>query len=219
MLGCQQHEGRAARPRLRARRERSVPLAGDDQGPGPPRRGKAVSDESRRAHGYGTVHDDDELVGRGEAHAPTQRRDGRVAQRHSGDEGSEDVAARSGDGEPQRRADRPRGADGEERRAQAEVRARRQQAAQLLPVVPLEGPLEAAAVGEGPGPGRSALELFLVRSDHREQARLEPDVDAAGLAAPRNCVQTPRRSPQRKQRDEQEIRDEFELKAHVDPTI
>ena len=95
----------------------------------------------------------------------------------------------------------------------------REHALEGLAVPHLEGALETPVVRERGRPVGHAAGLGLVRADHGPQPGLEPGIHLAGLAAARDGMEAPGRGPQRKQGDKQEIRDEFEPEAHLDPTM
>src|SRR5215831_14796196 len=125
--------------------------------------------------------------------------------------GTPKTSVASGDDDPRSAADRLLRPERQKRRVEPEVGRGRQQAAQRPGVTALERALEARADGERTRPVVGCRELVRVCRVHRAQPRLEADVNASGLAAPGDRVQPPRRGPQRKERDKQEIRDEFDL--------
>src|SRR3954447_641020 len=142
-----------------------------------------------------------------------------IGEWHAPHDGAECFSRPSEDGDtrgPAHRRERP---GGEDRRAEPDAVLASEHALKGLAVPDLEGALEVAVARERVRPVGHAGGLGLVRPHDGPQPGLEPRIHLPRLAAARDGVQAPGRGSQRKQRDKQEIRDEFESEAHLDPTI
>ena len=178
-------------------------------------RRQAATADAGRADADKTALGDDERVG-SDPGAVAQARHGRSAERNARGQRAE-ASARADHLDDLRGPDRLGGTGREHSRPKADVGCAPEDPPQRNPVAALQVALETRARREPAGAVPCSLELVLVRAQDGAEARLETHVHAPRLASAGDGVQPPGRRAQGEQRDEQEIRDEFELETHMTP--
>jgi hypothetical protein len=156
---------------------------------------------------------EDQLVLGPKARARAQEAEQRVVERH----GDRDPAERAPSVEHVHRLERRRTRDRADREPRArshdDVRRASQSARELVAIAGPERQLELRLGGSLRGGVRRVGDPVAVGDERRPQPRLEARIGAIGLAAPRERVEAPERGRERQQRQQHEVRDEFELEA------